>query len=380
MSTTRREFLSLSTAAVSYAVLGARPRWTCATQDAASRPAKSMRILILGGTGFLGPHTVEAAQKRGHTLTFFNRGKTNPGLFPDIEKLHGDRDPQKGDGLKALEGRQWDVVVDNSGYVPRMVRASAELLRNAAQQYIFISSISVYSDTSKPGLDESGPVGKLEDETVEKITGETYGPLKALCEQTAERTMPGRTTVIRPGLIVGPGDPSDRFTYWPVRVQRGGEVLAPGTPDDPVQVIDVRDLGAWIVKVIEDGVTGVFNATGPKDPFTIGALLKVCKSASGSDATFTWADADFLAEQKVTPWSEMPVWVPPRGDDAGFAQIDCRRAIGKGLTFRPVEDTVQDTLAWWKTLPEERRGKLKAGLKPEREVEVLKAWHESRGK
>jgi len=339
---------------------------------AASDGGKS--LLVLGGTMFLGPEVVEAALARGWKVTLFNRGKTNPQLFPDLEKLHGDRDPSKGDGLKALAGRRWDAVVDTSGYVPRHVLASASLLAPTARQYLFVSTISVYADNSKPGADETAAVGTLEDATVETVDGGSYGPLKALCEQAVEKAMPGRTTVVRPGLIVGPSDPSDRFTYWPVRVAKGGEVLAPGTPQDPTQFIDVRDLGNWIALLIDRNRTGIFNATGPKQPLPMGDLLASCKRVSGSNAVFTWVPSPFLEAQQVAPWSDMPVWVPPVDDMAGFARISIARATAAGLTFRPVDDTVRDTLAWWKTVPEERRAKMRAGLGAEREAAVLAAW------
>jgi 2'-hydroxyisoflavone reductase len=372
MSASRRDFLKVSAAAglgfgISHAAPGA-----LAAEGTASSGGASKTLLILGGTSFLGPALVDAARASGYTLTLFNRGKTNPQLFPDIEKLHGDRN---GD-LKALEGRKWDAVVDTSGYVPRHVRDSATLLKDAVKTYVFISTISVFSDTSKVGMDESAPVGKLADETVENVTGETYGPLKALCEQAAEKAMPGKTLTIRPGLIVGPGDPTDRFTYWPVRVARGGEVLAPNSASDPIQIIDVRDLAEWTIRMVEARNVGLYNATGPKDTLTIGDTLQACKTASGSNATFTWADLAFLEEKKVEAWSDMPAWVPPVGDSAGFSKIDCRKAIGKGLTFRTVGVIAKDTLAWWKTLPTERQAKLRAGIAPEREAEVLAAWHQ----
>ena len=371
---TRRAVLKgLALAAPAVALPGSIPALLAAEEKPAAT-AGGRSLLVLGGTMFLGPEVVEAALARGWTVTLFNRGKTNPQLFPDLEKLHGDRDPAKGDGLKALEGRRWDAVVDTSGYVPRHVQASAALLAPGAKQYLFVSTISVYADNSKPGADESAAVGTLKDPTVEKVDGETYGPLKALCEQAAEKAMPGRTTIVRPGLIVGPGDPSDRFTYWPVRVAKGGEVLAPGTPQDPTQFIDVRDLGAWIVLLLEKNRTGVYNATGPKEPLPMGELLASCKRVSGSDATFTWVPATFLEAQQVAPWSDMPVWVPPVGDMAGFARVGIARATAAGLTFRPVDDTVRDTLAWWRTVPEERRAKLRAGLGAAREAEVLAAW------
>lgn len=330
-----------------------------------------MTILILGGTGFLGPHIVEAALARKHTVTLFNRGKTNPKLFPDLEKLTGDR---KSD-LKALEGRKWDAVVDTSGYFPRELTMSAGLLKDAVKQYVFISTISVYPDFKELGKDESAPVGKIADEKTEKVTGETYGPLKALCEQEAERLMPGRVTNIRPGLIVGPGDPTDRFTYWPERIDRGGEVLAPAPMSLGVQYIDARDLAEWCITVLEDGHVGVYNAVGPKYPETFEGLVYGCKAVTTSDAHFTWVDSAFLLEKGVGPWMELPLWVPSDGDEKGFASVSSKKAIDHGLKFRPLADTARDTLAWLKTLPKDRK-RGGAGLAAEKEAAVLKAWHE----
>lgn len=329
-----------------------------------------LKILVLGGTGFLGPHLVESMQRRGHTPTLFNRGKTRPSLFPDVEKLRGDRD---GD-LRALQGRSWDAVIDTSGYVPRVVRASAELLAPRVRQYVFVSSISVYADTTKPGIDESHPVATMPDPSSEDVLP-FYGALKALCEQAVAAAFPGRATNIRPGLIVGPGDPTDRFSYWPVRVAQGGEVLAPGDPDDPVQFIDVRDLADFILTTLERGTVGVFNANGPADPLGIGALLGACKAASASDARFTWAPAEFLAAQEVAPWSDMPVWVPPVDDGVGMTTTSSAKAVAHGLAYRPLDDTLKATLEWWATLPPERQAKLRAGVTREREASVLAAWH-----
>ncbi len=374
MTNTRRIFMKH--AALAGAGLGVGtglPRLfaaTGATGGSVPAAAGGKTLLILGGTKFLGPEVVHSARARGYKITLFNRGKTNPELFPELEKLRGDRD---GD-LKALEGRRWNAVVDTSAYVPRHVRLSAGLLKNAVSHYVLISTISVYADFTKPGMDETAPVGKLPDETVEKVDGDTYGPLKALCEKAAEREMPEGVTVIRPGLIVGPNDPTDRFTYWPVRLARGGEVLAPGSPSDPVQFIDVRDLAEWTVHTIESRVLGTFNATGPKEPLLLLGLLEACRKVSGAEATLTWVDADFLEQQKVAAWSDMPVWVPPRGDTAGLGRLSVKRALERGLAFRPVLATVRDTLAWWRSLPNERQAALKAGLKPEREAEVLGAW------
>ena len=267
-----------------------------------------MNILILGGTKFLGRHLVDSALTRGHGVTLFNRGKTNPGLFPQVETILGDREHD----INKLAGRAWDVVIDVAGYFPRIVRLAAASLREAGAvgRYVCISSISVYPDASlhKIGIDESDAVGKLEDETVEEITGETYGPLKALCEKTVLDLYNDRGLVIRPGLIVGPNDPTDRFTYWPMRVARGGEVLAPEKPEVPAQIIDVRDLADFTIKLIEEKASGIYNATGPDYELTLGTLLEACKQVSGSDASFKWASAEFLKQNNVAEWSDMPVW------------------------------------------------------------------------
>ena len=329
-----------------------------------------MNILILGGTIFLGRHLVDAALARGHEVTLFNRGQHNPDLFPNVEKLRGDRDGN----LDALRDRWWDAVVDTCGYVPRIVRASAELLAGAVSHYTFVSSLSVYAATRQPGTYESATVGRLQDETVEEITGETYGPLKALCEQAAERVMPGRVLNVRPGLIVGPFDPTDRFTYWPARVARGGDVLAPGRPDRQIQLIDVRDLAEWIVRAVENNLTGVYNADGPDYALSMGTLLDASKAVSGSNAHFVWVEDQFLIDSGVQPWSEVPLWIPESDPDAaGFFAFDCRKAISAGSTFRPLADTIRDTLAWDATRPSDREWR--AGLKLEREAELLKVWN-----
>lgn len=369
--TTRRDFLRTGAAAgAAFGLAGG------ALDSLGAAPAARRTLLILGGTAFLGPELVEAAQSAGWTVTLFNRGKTNPHLFPDVEKLRGDRRSD----LRALEGRCWDAVVDTSGYFPKDVTASARRLAKSVGLYVFVSTISVYGDTSKPGIDERSPVAKTDQPDADKVTGANYGALKALCEEAAEKEMPGKTLVIRPGLIIGPGDTSDRFTYWPVRVARGGEVLSPGTPDDPVQFVDVRDLASWTIAMIGRGRTGVYNATGPKEPLTFGPMLAACREASGSNATFTWVDAKTLEELKIAPWSDMPCWVPPFGETAGSRRVNNGKAVGEGLTFRPIVKTARDTLAWWRTLPEERRARPKAGLTAERETAALAAVREKKAK
>lgn len=334
-----------------------------------------MKILILGGTIFVGRHLVEAALARGHTVTLFNRGQHNTELFrgPEyamVKHLHGDRD---GD-LAALTGGQWDAVIDTCGYVPRIVRMSAELLADQVQQYVFISSISVYADFSQPGIDEDSPVDRIDDQTVEEINGETYGPLKALCEEAAEAVLPGRVLNIRPGLIVGPHDPTDRFTYWPVRVARGGEILAPGNPQQQVQVIDVRDLAAWTIHMVEKGKNGIYNATGPASPLSMQTFLNECQTAATVDGHFTWVSEEFLVANEVTPFVQLPLWVP--ADSAGIEQINCQKAIDAGLTFRPVAATIRDTLDWHGGRPDDYI--LRAGILREKEAALLAEWRENR--
>jgi len=366
--TTRREFLVSSTVASLAAMTGFTP-------SSISAAEKPLRILFLGGTGFLGPHTVNRAIARGHEVTLFNRGRSKEGLFPELEAIVGNRDPKIDDGLNGLKGKQWDCVIDTSGYVPRIVNASSKLLAEHCHHYLFISSISVYSEFTKVGLDEKSPVGTLEDMDIETVNGETYGPLKAYCEQAAANNFNGRTTVIRPGLIVGPRDRTDRYTYWPVRVAKGGEVLAPGDGKDFVQYIDVRDLGAFIIHCLEEKAMGIFNATSPiKDETTLD-MLNHCKQGAASDASFTWADADFLESHDVQPWSGMPVWVPRQGEMGGLSQVSSEKAQKQGLSIRPRKETVQDTLNWYGKQSAARRKKMRAGISREKEAEVLSAWH-----
>jgi 2'-hydroxyisoflavone reductase len=324
-----------------------------------------MNILIIGGTRFLGRHLVDAALARGHEVTLFNRGRTNPNLFPQVQTIRGDREKD----LDQLDGLTWDAVIDTCGYFPRIVRMSAEALRKSAGSYVFISSISVYADFSKRGLKEDDTVGTLSDETIEEITETSYGPLKVLCEQAVRDVFAERALVVRPGLIVGPHDPTDRFTYWPVRIARDGEVLAPDRPEVFTQVIDARDLSDFIIHLIEEKTAGTFNTTGPAASLTFGELLETCKQVSGSEAAIRWASAEFLAQHQVAPWSDLPAWLPDDGEDAGFAHVDVTRAIAAGLTFRPLAETVRDTLAWAATRPANHEWR--AGLKPERERELL---------
>lgn len=324
-----------------------------------------MKILILGGTKFLGRHLVDAALAAGHEVTLFNRGKTNPTLFPNVETIVGDREHD----IEKLAGREWDAVIDVAGYVPRIVRLSAEGLKDRVKRYVYISSVSAYAGFSKVGINESDPVGTLADESVEEITGETYGPLKALCEKTVQEMYGDRALIIRPGLIVGPYDPTDRFTYWPMRVKRGDDMITPDRPQTPIQVIDVRDLSEFIIRLIEQNASGIYNATGPDYELKMGEFLDLCKLVSGSVATFHWTSREFLAEHKVEPWSDMPVWIPDTEEDAGFSRVDVSKAVNAGLKFRPLEDTIRDTIAWAETRPEDHEWR--AGLNPAKERILL---------
>src|SRR5438128_106996 len=373
MKTTRREFIKLSAAAG-----GAFALTTRSTTLLAEKSAKPLRILILGGTGFTGPYQVRYALSRGHKVTTFNRGKTHPGELPkEVEQLIGDRNGQ----LDALKDRQWDVAIDNPTTLPAWVRDAAQVLKGNVERYAFISTISVYGEP-KEAVDENAPTEKYDGpdpykETLEAMRAsgyKTYGPLKALSEREAEKWFPGKTLIIRPGLIVGPRDETDRFTYWPVRIDRGGEVLAPGNPSDPVQFIDGRDLAEWTIRMAENRETGIYNATGPARELGIGGMLDGIKTALNSNATFAWANAEFLKQQKVEAWSDMPEWP---GDESGMARMNISRALAKGLTFRPLGDTARDTLAWFKAQKPERRAKLRAGLTPELEAGVLAARHKA---
>ena len=364
----RRQFIKLS--AASAVALGTR-----STSLVAVMPVNPLRILILGGTGFTGPYQVRYALSHGHKVTTFNRGETHPGELPaEVEQLIGDRNGK----LDALKNRKWDVVIDNPTTLPAWVRDAAQILKGNIERYVFISTISVYGEV-KAGVDENAPTRKYEGadpykETLEamKASGyKTYGPLKALSEKEAEKWFPGKTLIIRPGLIVGPRDESDRFTYWPVRIDRGGEVLAPGDPSDSVQFIDARDLAEWTIRVVENRNTGIYNATGPAKPLGMGRMLDETKDSLNSNAIFTWVNEQFLTQQKVEPWSDMPVWA---GKESGIAKTNINRALNKGLTFRPLAETARDTLAWFKSLPQERQSKLRAGLTSQREAEVLAAW------
>jgi 2'-hydroxyisoflavone reductase len=408
------------------AMLGAVPLSACATAPASAPRAvpvakKKKKILILGGTGFLGPKTVAAAVARGHEITIFNRGRREKFLPLEVkvEHLYGNRDPdlpaddERGPdgkllhpeaspkGLEQLAGRTWDVVIDNSGYFPRMVGASAQLLAKNAELYIYISSISAYDVNPPDGGDETTKLATLADPTVETMgeNFENYGGLKVLCEQAAEAAFPGRTAIVRPGYIVGPGDPTDRFTYWPVRVAAGGEVLAPGSPDDPLQWIDVRDLAEWLVTLAENSTAGTFNAIAPSKPGRWGDVLQACVEAAGGDAKLVWVPTSWLEQNEMAGEDSFPIWVPPTGKFAGFHRWSNDRAEATGMKFRPIADTVKAILAWYpgeverrvrvsKELAEQAKAKgqpapkgdpsaLRAGPKRADEQKLLAKWKAS---
>jgi 2'-hydroxyisoflavone reductase len=367
MHATRRDFLAASAAMTASALIVR----SGLSQVNLTRGAP-LNILILGGTGFLGPATVDAAQARGHKVTLFNRGRREKyvGVRDNTEKLYGNRDPDKHaqsktvegkevedesspKGLKELEGKKWDVVIDNSGYVPRIVKASAELLAPNVGNYIFISTVSVYKNNDKPGKDESDEIGVPADPATEQMGAqfENYGPLKALSEQAAERAMPGRVTNIRPGYIVGPGDTTDRFTYWPVRIAQGKQVLVPGAPQDPVQFIDVRDLAEFIIHCAETKTLGVMNATGPAKPMPVGDLMRGCIAAASKtgpkhEAVLEYIPYSWLASNGVPPGS-LPILLPPEGEYAGFHSRSVDKAVKSGLRFRSAEETASALLEWW---------------------------------
>ena len=414
--------------ALAGAVLGGLPLSACTHPQPGApphvQPAARKRILILGGTGFLGPKTVAAAVARGHEVTIFNRGRREKQLPLEVkvEHLYGNRDPElpaddergpdgallhpgaSPKGLEQLVGRQWDVVIDNSGYYPRMVAASAQLLAGHAARYIYISSISAYATNPAAGGDETTALASLADPTVETMgpAFENYGGLKALCERAAEAAFPGRTAIIRPGYIVGPGDPTDRFTYWPIRIARGGDVLAPGAPDDPLQWVDVRDLADWLVTLAERGTTGAFNAIGPPSPARWGDVLRACVDAGGGTARLVWVPVSWLAQHEMAGEDSFPIWTPPVDKFAGFHRWNNDRAEAAGLTFRPIADTVKAIDAWFpgelarrtrvaRELAEAAKAKgqpapagpdpaaLRAGPAPAQEQDLLAQWKASGG-
>ena len=363
--TTRRDVLEIGAALTASALMP-----TVRATD-----AKPKTLLILGGTGFIGPHLTQEAQRAGWKVTHFNRGKRNPEKVDGVETLIGDRKGQ----LDALRGRKWDALIDDTGYIPKFVKMSNELLAPNVGYCLYVSSISAYASFAKPNDDHS-PTGKLTNPDEENVTNDTYGPMKALCEQYSLDAFKGRVSIVRPGYIVGPGDTTDRFTYWPVRASKGGEMLAPGTWKDPVQVIDVRDLTAWMMKLVDARTNGIFNAVSPPGEFTMGELIEASQKASPKANTrVTWVPEEFLATVWKPEELDLPPWSPMKGDMAGASLTSIATAKKTGLHSRPLQTTVNDTLAWFQSLPEERQAKLKSLLEPKKEAETLAAYHKSRG-
>lgn len=337
-----------------------------------------MKLLIIGGTRFLGRHLVTAALEREHEITLFNRGRHS--TEANVETIHGDRHTD----VAKLQRRRWDALIDTCGMLPTAVRAAADVLRDSVERYVFISTQNAYADVSAPGVTEASPLATLTPEQLEEAYamdrsgepsyGKLYGGLKALCEQSAAEVMPGRVLTIRPGLIVGPYDYTDRFTYWVERVARGGEVLAPGHPDRFVQFIDVRDLAEWIVTMIEQKETGAYNAHGLPKTVTMKDVLNECRTVSQSEASFTWASEEFLLKENVAAWSEMPLWLPEEAAPhlKGFMFVNCDKAVADGLKFRSLKETISATLTWYQT----DRRKLSAGLDPDKEQTLLRKLRE----
>lgn len=380
--TKRRDFLTTSAAAGLGLALGGRDAAASVSRSAPAPGVRfddvpaaphPLRLLFLGGTGFLGPAEVEYALARGHTVTLFNRGRTNPHLFPEVEKLVGDRAVPD---YSALEGREWDAVLDTSANVAVWVRDACRVLEGSVGRYLFVSSLSAHSDNGPVGQAEDAPVFTRADYEEAMAAGDerAFGPNKAEGERIVFETFGEAGTVVRPCLIVGPGDRSDRFTYWPVRMDRGGEVLAPGDGSVGAQIVDVRDLGGFNVRLVENEASGTYNAVGPASPMSMAEMLHGIRAVTSSPVRITWVAADFLREHDVGAWMEMPVWVYPGPDTRGFMEWDGARARAAGLTFRPLADTARDTLAWWNAGPGRERA-LRTGLAPEKEAAILRAWH-----
>ena len=374
MTMSRREFAAGTLAAAGAAALPtssalALTRADHPAEEAGSgtptSPGRAGRLLILGGTGFIGPHMVRHALDRGHEVTLFNRGRTNPGLFPGVETLIGDRDG----GLDALRGREWDYVIDNSGYVPRLVRDSASLLRDAVGRYLFTSTGSVY-DFNQDELPEDAKLLEVTDPESEDV-GRYYGPLKVVCEEAVQEIFGARGTIARLHVVAGPGDPTDRFTYWPVRIHHGGEVVAPGDMDNPVQFIDVRDLAEFNMHLLEEDTGGIFNVAGPTlDETRMDEFLYGIRAITRSRLSFTWVDEDFLTNRE--PAARYPLWYSQNGRARALARVRSHRGVEAGLRFRPLAVTARETLDWFLGESEERRAQLQLSL--ERDASLLAEW------
>jgi len=365
MSHNRRQFIKAGVMGSAASLVG-MPK----IAEAGEEKFKPLNILVLGGTGFLGPHMVREALRRGHTVTLFNRGRSNSSLFPDLETIKGDRD----NGLDGLKGRSWDAVLDNSGYVPRHVKDSARLLAANTDRYVYTSTVSVYADFNIHN-DESSPLATIADETVEEVTGETYGPLKALCEKrVASEITPDKLTIIRPTYVCGPGDHTDRFSYWPIRTRKGGEMIWPGKPGDVIQIIDVNDLANFTLDSVDHNISGIFNAVNPAGKYTMADLLEDSQAVSGMTVDPLWASEEFLYENDLAGSRSIPIWSPTGGENGGSGTFSGEAARAAGLHNRPERETARNVLTWWDTQSEERRANMKAGLASDREAELIEAW------
>jgi 2'-hydroxyisoflavone reductase len=371
MRNSRRDFIKKGAAALAAFSVASSGSLKLFSKKPA-KASKSLSILILGGTAFTGPHQIKYAIDRGHKVSIFNRGKTKPTLnkeyFKKVEHLIGDRN----NNLKVLKNRKWDAVIDNSATYPRWVKQTTDILKENVGTYLFTSSLSVHADFSVKGITEDHPVATIDDPTIEDMSG--YGPLKALSEKVAQKAFKNRAIIVRPHLIVGPGDRTDRWTYWPVRINRGGEVLAPGDPSQPAQYIDARDLSEFDIHLIENNLFGTYTAVGPLGKLSMAEMLYGIKAVISNDVSFTWVDQQFLEKNEIKPWTEMTAWMPSGGEFDGFFSFGNSNAVKAGLKYRPLAVTARDTLRWWETLSEERREKPKAGLSITKEKEVLKKW------
>lgn len=366
MTRSRRDFIKATALGAAAAATGLPGVSAASSMQTRGGVSRSVDILVLGGTGFIGPHMVREALRRGHSVTLFNRGRTNNTLFPDIETIKGDRN----NGLEGLEGRRWDAVIDNSGYVPRHVQDSARLLAPNCDRYVYISTVAVYADIPS-ATDEDSPLATIDDETVEEVTRETYGPLKALCEKRAAEEIPAaRLAILRPTYICGPGDRTDRFSYWPIRTRKGGEMLWPGTQDDALQIVDVRDLANFTIDCVDREISGTYNMVNEPRSYTMGKLLEDCRAVTATDVDAVWVTEDFVKAQGLNPGAQLPIW---QGSGGAFG-VSAERARAAGMHNRPERETARDLMSWWDTLPAERRANLKAGPSAEKEAEVLAAW------
>lgn len=385
MNLDRRDVLKLG--ALALAAATTRAQASSADTAAPQRAVKALDLLILGGTGLTGPHQVRYALARGHRVTIFNRGRKQPEWPGEVQQLLGDRDKNDYAAIAAeiAKGRRWDAVIDNPSSVPAWIRDAAKVLKGHVGSYTMISSLSAYADNATPGQDETAALAPFDGDPLQETMAslradmQKYASLKAATEAEARTHFGDKTTIVRPGLIVGPGDDTDRFTYWPLRLSRGGEVLCPGDGRDPVKFIDARDLGEWMIRLVEQKARGAYNAIGPDYMLDMAAMLHGIRASTTAGATLTFVPADFLEAQNVSPWGDMPVWVPNSGDSAGFHTRSNAKAISAGLTFRSIADTTAATLAWFAAQPEERRkAGARSGIKAEREAEVLAAWKASR--